>query len=185
MGVIATERRLRRDSVLELQVRSTPVAVVERVLSVCPFVRNKCAVTHRAITSRGDRDWIAPHPSGGRTTLLVDRVGGTEVRVEDLTVTSDVPLHQYWEATLRESRCLDVEFLVGFEMVGEFSQEFGGHDAALVVWEAVLPRLVHFEVIVPPDGEFALVGDLPVERPEAVALTELADCLWIRYDRAD
>jgi len=39
--------------------------VVERVLSICAFVRNECAVSHRAITSRGDRDWIAPHPSRG------------------------------------------------------------------------------------------------------------------------
>ena len=46
VGVVTTERRLSRDSVLELQVRSTPMRVVERVLSVCPFVRNKCAVTH-------------------------------------------------------------------------------------------------------------------------------------------
>jgi len=59
-----------------------------------------------------------------------------------------------------------------------------GYDAALVVREAVLPRLVHLEVVVPPDGELSVFGDLPVERPEAVALTELADCLWIRYDCA-
>jgi len=65
VGVLATERRLTRDSVLELQVRCAPMAVVERILSVCTFVRNKCAVSHRAITLRGDRDWIAPHPSRG------------------------------------------------------------------------------------------------------------------------
>lgn len=27
-----------------------------------------------------------------------------------------------------------------------------------------------------PDGEFALFDDLPVKRPEAVVLTEFADC---------
>ncbi len=34
VGVVATERRLSRDSVLELEVRCAPMAVVERVLSL-------------------------------------------------------------------------------------------------------------------------------------------------------
>ena len=46
VGVVATERRFSRDSVLELQVRCAPMAVVERVLSIGSFVRNKCAVAH-------------------------------------------------------------------------------------------------------------------------------------------
>jgi hypothetical protein len=32
--------------------------------------------------------------------LLVDRVGGTEVRVEDFAVANDVPLSQDWEVAL-------------------------------------------------------------------------------------
>jgi len=104
--------------------------------------------------------------------------------VEDFAVANDVPLGQDWEAALGEPRRLDIELLVSFEVVGEFSQEFVGHDAALVVRQAVLPRFVHLEVVVPPDGELSVFGDLPVKCPEAVALTELADCLWIRYDRA-
>jgi len=104
---------------------------------------------------------------------------GTEVSVEDFAVANDVPLCEDRESTLRIPGRLDVELFVSFEVVGEFSQELVGHDTALVVREAVLPRLVHLEVIVPPDGELSLFGNLPIERPEAVALTELADCLRI------
>jgi hypothetical protein len=69
-------------------------------------------------------------------------------------------------------------------MIGEFSQELVSPDAALVVREAIPSRLVHLEVVVIPHSEFALVRDLPIERPESVALTELADCLRIRYDHS-
>jgi len=75
---------------------------------------------------------------------------GTEVSVEDFAVANDVPLCEDRESTLRIPGRLDVELFVSFEVVGEFSQELVGHDTALVVREAVLPRLVHLEVIVPP-----------------------------------
>jgi len=75
--------------------------------------------------------------------------------VEDFAVANDVPLGQDWEAALGEPRRLDIELFVGFEVVGEFPQELVGHDTALVVREAVLPRLVHLEVIVPPDSELS------------------------------
>lgn len=55
--------------------------------------------------------------------------------MEDLPVANDVPLCYHGEASFREPGRLNIEFFVGFEMVGEFSQEFVGHDAALVVRE--------------------------------------------------
>jgi len=76
---------------------------------------------------------------------------------------------------------LDIEFFVRFEMVSERPEELVSYDAALVVREAALPCLVYLEVVAPPDSELALLRDLPVERPKAVVLTELADCLRIRY----
>jgi len=94
------------------------------------------------------------------------------------------PLRQYGKSTFRETSRLDVEFFVRFEMVGEFPQELVSHDLTIVVREAVLPGLVHLEVIEPPDSELAILGDLPVERPEAVGLAEFADRLRIRCDCA-
>ena len=81
VDVVATERRLSRDSVLELQVRCTPMAVVERVLSVCAFIRNECAVSYRAITSRGDRDWTALHPSRGTNNATSSCYRGFFIRM--------------------------------------------------------------------------------------------------------
>ena len=123
-------------------------------------------------------------PPGGRTTLLVDRVGGTEVRVQHLTVADDVPFRQHGKFALGKSGCLDVEFFVRFEILHERPEELVGDDATVVVRKPVLTSLVHVEAVVAPDAQFAVVVHLPVERPEAVSLTELADCLWIRYDRA-
>ena len=66
VGVVATEWRLSRDSVLELQVRCALMAVMKRVLSVGSFVRNECAVSHRAITSHGATATGSPRtPPGG------------------------------------------------------------------------------------------------------------------------
>ena len=100
--------------------------VVERVLSVRtrqvrgdPF----------EITPRDDAHRVSPRtPPGGRTTLLVDRVGRTEVRVEDLPVANDVPLRQHGEPTLGEPRRLDIGLHVGFEVVGELPQELVGYE---------------------------------------------------------
>ena len=91
----------------------------------CPSVRSyatsaRCPIEqspHGATATGSPRT-----PLGGRTTLLVDRVGGTEVRVEDFAIANDVPLGQDWEAALGEPRRLDIELFVGFEMVTEFSQ---------------------------------------------------------------
>ena len=44
VSVVAPERRLRRDSMFELEVRCAPMRVVERVLSVGSFVRNECEI---------------------------------------------------------------------------------------------------------------------------------------------
>jgi hypothetical protein len=51
--------------------------------------------------------------------------------VEDFAVANDVSLRQDWEAALGEPRRLDIELFVGFEVVGEFSQELVGYYAAL------------------------------------------------------
>jgi len=104
--------------------------------------------------------------------------------VEDFAVANDVPLRQHRESAFRETGRLDIEFFVRFEMVSERPEELVSYDAALVVREAALPCLVYLEVVAPPDSELALLRDLPVERPKAVVLTELADCLRILYDCA-
>jgi hypothetical protein len=61
----------------------------------CPIEQSP----HRATATGSPRT-----PPGGRTTLLVDRVGGTEVRVEDFAVANDVPPRQYGEATFLHLR---------------------------------------------------------------------------------
>jgi len=71
--------------------------------------------------------------------------------VQAIPVSNDVPFRQDRTAALRDPRRLNIEFLVGFEMVGEFAGELVGHDSAVVIPEAVLPRLAHLEVIEPPD----------------------------------
>jgi hypothetical protein len=58
-----------------------------------------------------------------------------------------------------------------------------GDDITVVVSKPVLTGLVYFDAIVAPDDEFAVVAPLPVERSEAVVLTELADGLWVCYTR--
>jgi hypothetical protein len=68
--VVTSERRFGRDAVFRFQIRSVPVAVVGRVQSLGSFVRNECAMSHRAITSQDDRDWIAPHPSRGTKNAI-------------------------------------------------------------------------------------------------------------------
>ena len=56
-----------------------------------------------------------------RLRLFGDWLEGTEIYVEDLPVANDVPFRQDREATLREPGRLNIEFLVGFEMIGEFA----------------------------------------------------------------
>ena len=58
-----------------------------------------------------------------------------------------------------------------------------GDDITVVVSKPVLTGLVYFEAIVVPDDEFPVVAHLPVEHPDAVVLTELADDLWVCYIR--
>ena len=72
------------------------------------------------ITPQGDACRASPRTSlGGGTTLPVDRLGGTEVCVKDLSVTNELSLRQHGEVALREPGRLNIEFLVGFEMIGE------------------------------------------------------------------
>lgn len=57
--------------------------------------------------------------------------------MEDFTASNNVPFRHPGEAALREPGRLNIKFLAGLEMIGEFSQELVGNDPALVVREAV------------------------------------------------
>ena len=54
--------------------------------------------------------------------------------MKDFAVANDVPLWKYDEAALSEPRCLDIEFFLNVEVVGEFPQELVSHDSKLESW---------------------------------------------------
>ncbi|ELY30793.1 hypothetical protein C498_10556 [Haloferax volcanii DS2] len=72
---------------------------------------------------------------------------------------------------------MDVEFFTGFEVVGQLSEELVSGETTFVVRKPILTSLVDLEGVVAPDDELSFFVHLPIQGPEAMCFTELADCL--------
>ena len=117
--------------------------------------------------ARTTNDWIAPHLSRGTNNTICRSVpGGTEVRRQHLTVADDVPFRQHGKSALGNSGCPDVVFFVRFETLRERPEELVGEDGTVVVRKPVITGLVYVEAVVAPDDEYAVVVQLPVQRPK-------------------
>lgn len=81
--------------------------------------------------------------------------------MKDLTVANDVPFGEDRESALCVPGCLDVEFLVAIDVLGELSEEIVGDDPTLVVGETVVTGIVYLEAVVTPNYEFAPLRSLP------------------------
>lgn len=96
--------------------------------------------------------------------------------MQNLAVTNDVPPCVDGKATLCEASGLDVEFRSLVDILGQRMQKLVGDESCLSIYPTIITAFVHAKRVVSPDGDLAVVSEVPREAAEVVLLAELFDC---------